>query len=206
MTDDQLLKEYKRRHRDYLVPMAQRLEAELRGHIGNFSRIDRIAVRAKDPDRFLQKALKELDGGGRKYKEPLDQIQDQIGARIIVFYLSDVEAISHEVGRYFRSIEARALIPEDTNKFGYIGKHYVMALNEDVFDDDADKANLPEFFELQVKTLFQHAWSEAEHDLAYKPDNPLTEEQERQIAFTAAQAWGADYLFNKLQGSLARDI
>jgi ppGpp synthetase/RelA/SpoT-type nucleotidyltranferase len=58
-----------------------------------------------------------------------------------------------------------------------------------VIDDDADRSKTPQFFELQVKTLFQHAWSEAEHDLAYKPSEPITPHQQRQIAFTAAQAW-----------------
>lgn len=58
---------------------------------------------------------------------------------------------------------------------------------------------LPEFFELQIKTLFQHAWSEAEHDLAYKPElGELDEVELRKLAFTAAQAWGADEIFEDL--------
>ncbi|MNL70650.1 hypothetical protein D3C87_1956870 [compost metagenome] len=71
-----------------------------------------------------------------------------------------------------------------------------------MIDDDADRAKVPEFFELQVKTLFQHAWSEAEHDLAYKPSEPLSTLQQRQIAFTAAQAWGADQIFEQLHTEL----
>ena len=39
---------------------------------------------------------------------------------------------------------------------------------------NADRERTPRFFELQVKTLFQHAWSEASHDIAYKPDVPLS--------------------------------
>ena len=58
---------------------------------------------------------------------------------------------------------------------------------------------LPGFFELQIKTLFQHAWAEADHDLGYKPGTvPLTSAQRRKIAFTSAQAWGADHMFDEL--------
>jgi len=53
-----------------------------------------------------------------------------------------------------------------------------------------------------VKTLFQHAWSEAGHDLAYKPATPLSSLQKRQLAFTAAQAWGADQIFDALSREL----
>src|ERR1700733_12802382 len=56
-------------------------------------RIDRISARAKDVDRFIKKAASQLEGRP-KYTEPLNQIQDQIGARIVVFYKMDVERIN----------------------------------------------------------------------------------------------------------------
>jgi len=53
-------------------------------------------------------------------------------------------------------------------------------------------------FELQIKTLFQHAWAESEHDLAYKPVEDLPKDQRRRVAFVAAQAWGADHILHEL--------
>lgn len=129
-------------------------------------RIDRVSARAKTPQRFLGKAQKLNTDGSRKYSDPLDQV----GARVIVFYLKDVETISETVERYYTRIERKDLVPESLREFGYVGKHYILGLPEDVFDDGADRDRLPRFFELQVKTLFQHAWSEAEHDLGYKPE------------------------------------
>jgi ppGpp synthetase/RelA/SpoT-type nucleotidyltranferase len=149
----------------------------------------------------MGKATKIGDDGNRKYGDPLNQIQDQIGARVVVFYLDDVHQISTEIERYYSPIERKELIPDSESEFGYIGKHYILALPDEVFDDE-QLLSLPNFFELQIKTLFQHAWSEASHDLAYKAKDELTSHQKRQFAFTAAQAWGADNIFSTLYSEL----
>ncbi len=161
-------------------------------------RIDRITARAKDIGRFVKKADTRVDGK-LKYVEPLSQIQDQIGARIVVFYQSDVERIDAQVKKYFRAIEYQKMVPETESEFGYFGHHLVLVLPTDVIETDMDQTLIPDFFELQIKTLFQHAWSEADHDLGYKPgDKPLVSEQKRLVAFTSAQAWGADHIFDRL--------
>lgn len=146
----------------------------------------------------MKKASTQADGK-LKYSDPLSQIQDQIGARIIVFYQSDVERIDQLVKRYFRAIEYRKVVPDSESEFGYFGHHLILILPTDIVEDGMDKSLIPEFFELQIKTLFQHAWSEADHDLGYKPgEQLLTAEQKRRIAFTSAQAWGADQMFEQL--------
>jgi len=202
MNDDALLAEYKLRYHTILQPLARKLTEHLQGSVAGLPRIDRVAARAKSPDRFMDKAQKVLASGMRKYAEPLSQIQDLVGARIIVLYLDDVEALSTVIDTYYRRVELRELVPESPNEFGYVGKHYILSFPEDLFEDDADRTRTPQFFELQVKTLFQHAWSEAEHDLRYKPEEPLTPLQSRQMAFTAAQAWGADQIFQVLSREL----
>lgn len=202
MTKDELLSEYSARHGTILAPLASKLQAHIQETLTGIPRIDRVSARAKSPDRFLGKAMKRKDDGALKYEHPFEQIQDLVGARAIVFYKQDVDAVSAAVDRYFRRIEGKDLVPDAVNQFGYVGRHFILAMPEDVIDDDADRAKMPEFFELQVKTLFQHAWSEAEHDLAYKPSEPLSTLQQRQIAFTAAQAWGADQIFEQLHTEL----
>ncbi len=69
--------------------------------------------------------------------------------------------------------------------------------------EEIDPNNVPKFFEVQVKTLFQYAWSEANHDLGYKSSLELTDEQKRLLAFAAAQGWGADNAFGELRSQLA---
>ncbi len=190
--------EYTRRHEAVLKPLASALCAHIAECFRGQPRVDRITARAKDVASFLKKANK-VEKRKRKYAEPLSQIQDQIGARIVTFYRSDVDALDDIVTKYFTGIESRLHVPDSEWEFGYFGKHHVLVIPNDVIDETWDEALVPKFFELQIKTLFQHAWSEAEHDIGYKEaGKPLDLEQKRRLAFTSAQAWGADMVFNEL--------
>ncbi|AOJ81513.1 hypothetical protein WS86_13450 [Burkholderia savannae] len=200
MNDEELFAAYSRRYASILVPLAAGLTSFLERRIDGIEHIDRVSARAKDPARFLAKAIKE-NGGNRKYADPFTEIQDQVAARITVFYLSDAEVVEATIMKYFNRIEASTVVQDSPKQFGYEGRHLVLAIPEELFEDE-EHHDAPDFFELQIKTLFQHAWGEAEHDLAYKPTAPLTELQMREIAFTAAQAWGADQMFAKLAEEL----
>lgn len=193
--------EYAERY-ELLLPLVPRLEKLLREYLHGIPHVDRISARAKHPERFAAKAAGLDNEGNPKYAAPLDQIQDQVGARIIVFYLDDLRPVRDVIERYFRRVEARELVPDDHWTFGYFGFHWVFPFPEDLIPDIDDPKAYPRFFELQVKTLFQHAWSEANHDLGYKPPQPLTPAQERRFAYTAAQAWGADRVFEELRAEI----
>jgi ppGpp synthetase/RelA/SpoT-type nucleotidyltranferase len=189
---------YRERFDNVLRPIADALKMQLSELLQREPRIDKISARAKLVDRFLKKALKEEDGKP-KYPEPLRQVQDQIAARVVTFYSSDVERISKVVRRYYRPIESQNIVPDSESEFGYFGQHFIFFIPSELLGKSFDKDLVPEVFELQVKTLFQHAWSEADHDLGYKPQGePLSSDQKRRLAFTAAQAWGADHIFEEL--------
>lgn len=193
-----LVASYRERYTQVLKPLEELLLEHIRQYFRGQPRIDRISVRAKEIDSFIEKS-KNTENGKLKYVDPLDQIQDQIGARVITFYRSDVEALDAIVQRYFTAIELKDRIPDSEWEFSYFGRHYVLVLPSDVIMDEFDKSMVPHFFELQIKTLFQHAWSEAGHDLGYKPgQQPLTADQKRLLAFSSAQAWGADHVFEQL--------
>ena len=189
---------YKRRYETVLKPLAKTLASHVGECFKDQPRIDRITARAKDVDSFLGKAKARVKGR-LKYSEPIHQIQDQLGARIIAFFRSDVDRLDEIVKKFFRPIEFRDRVPDSEWEFGYFGRHYILVLPSDIVEANMDEALVPPFFELQIKTLFQHAWSEAEHDLGYKPGLlPLTPHDKRRLAFTSAQAWGADHMFDEL--------
>lgn len=171
---------------------AEELERDLIEYIGSYDRIDRITVRVKSPERFTDKALKIIDGK-LKYENPFTDIQDIIGARIVTYYLEDVENITKLIKDYYAQIEDKIKQPDSHSEFSYFGRHFINFIPEGIRNDSKQL-----FFELQIKTLFQHAWSEAEHDLNYKSKQEINIQDKRLVAFSSAQAWGADQIFNNL--------
>ncbi len=189
-----LVNEYSNIYESVLTPIARKLEENLKFTFDGVKNIDRISCRAKTVNSFINKALKCDEQGVLKYQNPLTQIQDQIGARIIVFYRSDVDIAKCIIDDYFSSIEWSKKEPASDMEFSYFGEHYICSMLDDAVPAGLEE-QAPQVFELQIKTLFQHAWSEAGHDLAYKPPRPLTSLERRNLALSAAQAWGADQIF-----------
>ena len=196
------IEEYQRRYEAFLKTIALSLKVHIESHLAGAPHIDRVMARAKDPGRFAEKARHTKDDGSPKYNAPLTEVQDQLGARVVVFYQNDINSIASIIKQYFQPIEERELVPESQWAFGYFGQHLVLPLPRDVIPVGTDLSEVPRFFELQIKTLFQHAWSEANHDLGYKSPGPLSKDQERRLAYTAAQAWGADRVFAELISEL----
>lgn len=187
--------EYTEKFQKFLVPSATRLEVHLKEMLKGIPRIDNICTRAKSIDRFVGKAEKiDEDTGELKYSDPLDEIQDQVGARVVVFYLSDVVAVSELIKERFAYVENTKKAPNSEKEFGYFGEHFILQLPTDVTYGLSTETN--KVFELQIKTLFQHAWSEAEHDSSYKAPALMTTTEKRLMALTSAHAWAADKIFD----------
>ncbi len=188
---------YKRISGRYFNSIAVKLEDHLK-HFVVIPRIDKVSCRPKSCESLIKKAHNLDEYGNLKYADPLKQIQDQIGARIVTFFQDDVPNIQKIVETVYRGIERKLIVPDEESQFGYESVHYILAIPRDIIPELLPGDDIPTFFELQIKTLFQHAWAQAEHDITYKSDFPWTKEQKRKVAFTAAQAWGADMIFNEL--------
>src|SRR4051812_10320910 len=128
---NKLEKEYRHRFETVLKPAAAALQQQLVEFLANLPRIDRVTARPKGILSFLRKAEALVDGT-RKYAEPLQQIQDQIGARVITFYGCDVEPIAQKVLRYYHPIEQKLRVPDNEWEFGYFGRHFILLLPTDV--------------------------------------------------------------------------
>ena len=114
-----------------------------------------IESRIKEEDSLAGKL--ELKGG--KYASLAD-ITDIFGMRIITFYTDDVDKVASAVDRLFEvdwenSVDKRKLLEVDS--FGYLSLHYICRDPE-----------FPYRFEVQMRTILQHAWANMNHDTGYK--------------------------------------
>ena len=117
-----------------------------------------IEVRTKTVDSFLEKLARP----GKSYAEPLNQITDLVGLRIILYYPSDVDEVCSIWREQFSvdessSVDKRAELASD--QFGYSSVHLVCRLSE-------SRRALAEWSpfastccEVQVRTVLQHAWA-----------------------------------------------
>ena len=99
----------------------------------------------------------ELKGG--KYQS-LKDITDIIGLRVITFYIDDVDKVASAIERLFtidweNSVDKR--MAHEVDSFGYLSLHYICS-----------KTDFPYRFEIQMRTVLQHAWANMNHDTGYK--------------------------------------
>jgi putative GTP pyrophosphokinase len=153
--------------------------------------IDRVAFRVKSLSGFVSKVRNRV--AQPPYSEPLAQVEDQIGGRVLVFFEHDIDPVSQLLERTFVRVESRFHTPERDEEFGYQSHHLVCLIPDHAKTSSwSSEPSMPETFELQVRTLFMHAWAEPQHNLGYKSSGELTPDQRRLLAWVAASAWGAD--------------
>ncbi|MGB0098988.1 MAG: DUF429 domain-containing protein [Nocardioides sp.] len=133
-----------------------------------------VTGRAKSVGSFAAKASRTVDGRP-EYTDPLQEITDQVGLRVITYVRSDVAAVAEVLGSQLRVIDDRDLGQETASegRFGYASRHLLLGRDGGVV-------------QVQVRTVLQHAWAEFEHDIRYKGTVPAEHAQDFDRRFTLA--------------------
>lgn len=136
-----------------------------------------MSYRAKEIESYRDKCYQ------KKYSDPINEIYDMAGVRITTYTTAEVKKIKG-------IIESNFIIDNDhysdksetieVDRFGYLSVHYIAELKDDAIIPEHKKLKKLKF-EIQVRTLLQHAWSEVEHDRNYKFNGVLPKELKRRF-------------------------
>lgn len=174
-----------------LTSLAQNLEHETSEALAGVPHVDRISFRVKMVESFLAKATDPRNAP--PYTEPLIEVEDQVAGRIIVFFLGDIEVVRKKLSRTFTTVERSRRRPAKDEEFGYESEHLICVIPPQVMPSGwSTRSDMPRTIEIQLRTLFMHAYAEPQHDIGYKAVTELPSQVRRELAWIAASAWGAD--------------
>jgi predicted RNase H-like nuclease/ppGpp synthetase/RelA/SpoT-type nucleotidyltranferase len=132
-----------------------------------------VTGRAKGVASFATKAARTLDGA-QVFADPLADITDQIGIRVITYVQSDVDAVAELLDDQVVVHDDRDLGRETASegRFGYASRHLLIGLDSAREGQPAFENLLGRRAQVQIRTVLQHAWAEFEHDIRYKGTIP----------------------------------
>ncbi|TQM83202.1 ppGpp synthetase/RelA/SpoT-type nucleotidyltransferase [Saccharothrix saharensis] len=150
-------------------------------------------------------ADRKMSNNPQKYSDYLS-LTDFLGVRVITNFADEVDVVGSILQGEFtidedNSIDKRLVL--DSDRFGYLSLHYILQLNQ-------ARRGLAEYaryggikFEVQVRSILQHAWAEIEHDLGYKSTFQLPSEVKRRFSRLAGLLEIADSEFQSLRDHIA---
>jgi len=118
----------------------------------------------------------------------LDDIKDLVGVRIILLYRPDIErALEVLRGEFPIDAEEKKGMDEDADGFGYQSVHAIVRLSTPAPDLAPGNEAPPALrAEVQIRTLAQHIWAAASHDLQYKKERAVPTPLRRTIQRVSA--------------------
>lgn len=159
-----------------------------------------VTCRVKDRKSLARKLSKQ----GKIYSS-LSDVTDIVGVRIVTYFENDVARVVKLIESEFvidieNSVDKLSNL--DPDRFGYVSTHHVLKLS-------AQRSALAEYrlftsavFELQTRSILQHAWAEIEHDLGYKSKREVPRHIRRKFSRLAGLLELADSEFNAISAEL----
>jgi ppGpp synthetase/RelA/SpoT-type nucleotidyltranferase len=136
------------------------------------------------------------------------EIKDIAGIRIITYLLSDVGRISNLINKSKSSFDILDIknkaLELGVDRMGYNSIHIIATLSK-------NRQDLPEYaglkdmkFEIQIKTILQHAWAEIEHDRVYKYEGAMPEEIPRRFGRLSGMLEEIDVIFQEISNDMEK--
>jgi putative GTP pyrophosphokinase len=177
-----------------------------------------VAARTKSLESFRDKASRTMlaqEPGHPpvlEFPDPLRQLNDLVGVRVIVSLPHEIREAAHLLKRQRSEFDCRSDREKDigyieSGTYGYSSRHLIMrTIQNDVVKEyqrvlgEPAKPNGSYIFEVQIRTILAHAWSEIEHGIRFKAADPRAWSPyfDRQFIATAAMLESVETVFSEL--------
>jgi len=152
-----------------------------------------VTFRAKTLASFLEKTRR------KPYKNPLTEITDIAGVRVVCLYSPDTSEVQKLIRKEFDLVEEVDKLKEKSSEeFGYSAKHFIIRLGKSSSGARYDDLkNL--VCEIQVRTVLQDAWAIIQHHLVYKKEADVPEALQRKLNSLSGLLETADDQFDSIR-------
>jgi ppGpp synthetase/RelA/SpoT-type nucleotidyltranferase len=187
------IEEYKKKRSDF-EEFSAFMKEVLQKAINQLGLIGFADARAKSLVSFSNKIILK-----DKYKNPLTDMTDLCGARVVVHFKSQVDKICQFIKDNFKIDEANSLDLKSklqVSEFGYRSIHYIVTpVKDSILGIKVDDRFKDLKAEIQVRTLAEHIWADISHDRIYKTELKIPDEWKREAAQLSAMLESADTKF-----------
>lgn len=164
---------------------------------------DAVTARVKTWRSLRLKAGRRKPDGSWSYPEPWTDIHDIVGVRVTTYHSTEIPEVLAVLGD---SLEVRRTVDKTaetriSGQFGYGSHHLVCMVGDNAPEELAPYRGRD--FEIQVRTVLQHAWAEFEHDIRYKSrDSNVDPRIDRAFTLAAGLIELADQQFDQVAAIL----
>ena len=162
------IKKYEK-ERPTFVALGKLLEKILLKAVDQLGYLAIVQFRAKKVVSFSNKIIVK-----DKYQNPITDVTDLCGGRVILQFQSQVEAVCEWIKKNFIIDEANSLDHKSklkVNEFGYRSIHYIITPSKSLIMGIPIKKEFRKLkAEIQVRTLAEHIWADISHDRQSYPN------------------------------------
>lgn len=186
--------EYQKQHPFYVSLMNQTMPVVRKLVEDENISIFNIEGRVKTIDSLRAKLTRKV------YVNPLEEIEDFCGIRVICYYESDLNKIEDIIRKEFDVTSGSDKQKEiDVDRFGYSSRHLICKIKDEWL-------NVPNYrnlgglkMEIQVRTMLMHTWAAISHKLLYKREKDAPREIKRSLSKLSALIELADEKFDSIK-------